>query len=74
MEGLEAYGPCNTGHNHSAAIFRDVVRVGTATYMQLSYNDGASAWTHTLNIQHQDRSRQLITVINGEWCLPDILE
>lgn len=74
MIGLEAYGPCNTGHNHSAAILRDVVRVGTATHMQLSYNDGASAWTQTLNIQHYDRSRQLITVINGEWCLSDILE
>lgn len=73
MVGLEAYGPCNTGHNHSAAILREVVRVGTATHMQLSYNDGASAWTQTLNIQHYDRSRQLITVINGEYCLPDIL-
>lgn len=74
MAGLEAYGPCTTGHNHSAAILRDVVRVGTATYMQLSYNDGASAWTHTLNIQQRDGARQLITVINGEWCLPDILK
>lgn len=74
MVGLEAYGPVNAGHNHSAAILRDVVRVGTATYMQLSYNDGASAWTHTLNIQHLDGSRQLITAINGEWCLPDILK
>lgn len=73
MAGLEAYGPVNAGHNHSGAILRDVVRVGTATYMQLSYNDGASAWTHTLNIQHYDGARQLITVINGEFCLPDIL-
>lgn len=73
MAGLEAYGPCNTGHNHSAAILRKVVRVGTATHLQLSYNDGASAWTQTLNIQHKDKSRQLITVINGEFCLKDIL-
>lgn len=73
LAGLEVYGPVNVGHTHSAAIFREVVRVGTATGMQLSYNDGASAWTHTLNIQHYDGSRQLITVVNGEWCLPDIL-
>jgi hypothetical protein len=73
MVGLEAYGPVNAGHNHSGAILRNVVRVGTATYMQLSYNDGASAWTHTLNIQHEDGARQLITVIDGEWCLGDIL-
>lgn len=69
MAGLEAYGPCNTGHNHSAAILRDVCRVGTATHPQLSYNDGASGWTQTLLIQHFDKSRQLITVINGEWRL-----
>lgn len=74
MAGLEAYGPVNAGHNHSAAIFRDVVRVGTATHLQLSYNDGPSTWTQTLNIQHRDGSRQLITAINGEWCLPDILK
>lgn len=74
MAGLEAYGPVSTGHNHSGAILRRVVRVGTATFMQLSYNDGASAWTHSLNIQHDDGARQLITVINGEWCLADILD
>lgn len=74
MAGLEAYGPSNSGHNHSAAILRESVRVGTATHAQLSYNDGASAWTQTLNIQHYDASRQLITVINGEWCLSDILK
>lgn len=73
LEGLEDYGLCNTGHTHSAAIFRGVVRVGTATVMQLGYNVGASAWTNTLNIQHYDGARQLITVIDGEWCLPDIL-
>ena len=74
LEGLETYGPCNTGHNHAAASQREVCRVGTATLMQLIYNDGASAWTHTMLIQHYDKSRQLITVINGEWCLPDILK
>lgn len=74
MAGLEAYGPVNAGHNHSGAILRRVVRVGTATFMQLSYNDGASAWTHSLNIQHEDSARQLITVINGEFCLSDILD
>lgn len=71
MAGLEAYGPVNAGHNHSAAIFRDVVRVGTATHTQLSYNDGASAWTQTFNVQHYDGARQLITVIYGEFCLAD---
>jgi hypothetical protein len=65
----ECYGSCNVGHNHSAAVFRSVFRVGTGTKLQLSYNDGASAWTQTHLIQHKDGSRQLITNINGEWRL-----
>lgn len=67
----ECYGACNVGHNHSAAIFRSVYRVGTSTHLQLSYNDGPSAWTQTHLIQHRDGSRQLINLINGEWRLDD---
>lgn len=74
MVGMEAYGSCTVGHSHSAAILRNVVRVGTATHLQLPYNDGASAWTQTLCIQHWDGARQLISVIDGEFCLPDMLE
>lgn len=67
----ECYGAANVGHNHSAAIFRSVYRVGTGTKLQLSYNDGPSAWTQTHLIQHKDGSRQLIHTILGEWRLED---
>jgi hypothetical protein len=67
----DCYGAANVGHNHSAAIFRSVYRVGTGTTLQLSYNDGPSAWTNTHLIQHKDGSRQLITNIDGEWRLKD---
>lgn len=67
----ECYGAANVGHNHSAAIFRSVYRVGTGTKLQLGYNDGPSAWTQTHLIQHADGARQLITNINGEWRLED---
>lgn len=67
----ECYGAANVGHNHSAAIFRSVFRVGTGTKLQLSYNDGPSAWTNTHLIQHKDGSRQLIHSIFGEWRLED---
>jgi hypothetical protein len=66
----ECYGACNVGHNHSASIFRSVFRVGTTSYKNLSYNHGASSWTHTHLIQHRNGSRQLITSIFGEWRLP----
>lgn len=67
----ECYGASNVGHNHSAAIFRSVCRVGTGTKLQLSYNDGPSGWTQTHLIQHEDGSRQLIHNIDGEWRLED---
>lgn len=67
----ECYGAANVGHNHSAAVFRSVYRVGTGTKLQLSYNDGPSAWTQTHLIQHRDGSRQLIHNIFGEFCLKD---
>lgn len=67
----ECYGAANVGHNHSAAIFRSVYRVGTSTKLQLGYNDGPSAWSQTHLIQHVDGSRQLITNIFGEWRLID---
>lgn len=72
MAGLEeCYGPGNFGHNHSAAIWRDVFRVGTLTHLQLSYNDGPSSWTQTILIQHRDGARQLINNIMGEFRLED---
>lgn len=67
----ECYGAANVGHNHSAGIFRSVFRVGTSTHLQLSYNDGPSAWTQTHLIQHKNGSRQLITNIYGQWRLED---
>lgn len=67
----DCYGASNTGHNHSAGIFRSAWRVGTGTKLKLSYNDGPGAWSQTHLIQHKDGSRQLITNINGEYRLKD---
>jgi hypothetical protein len=67
----DCYGAANVGHNHSAAIFRSVFRHGTSTKLQLSYNDGPSAWTMTHTVQHRNGSRQLITNIKGKWRLED---
>lgn len=72
MAGLEeCYGSGNFGHNHSAGIWRDIYRVGTLTKMQLGYNHGPGAWTHTILIQHHDGFRQLVNNIGGEWRLED---
>lgn len=70
MQGIEkAYGAANVGHTHSAAILRGVFRVGTSSFLKVSYNKGPSSWTQTHLIQHENGSRQLINCIRGEWRL-----
>lgn len=66
-----AYSRVTHGHNHSGALWRGVVRVGTMSKLRLSYNKGPSSWTHSNCIQHYNGSRQLITIINGKSHLDD---
>ena len=70
LAGLErCYGSVNAAHNHSAGILRNVFRVGTKSFLKVSYNDGPSAWTQTDLVQHTNGSRQLITYIDGEFTI-----
>lgn len=68
LAGIEkSYGAANVGHTHSAGILRRVFRVGTTSFLKMSYNNGPSSWTQTHLIQHPDGSRQLINCINGKF-------
>lgn len=68
MTGLErAHGNCVVGHAHSAAILRNVWRVGTSTVLRMDYNVGASTWTQTHCLVYPNGSRQLINFIDGRW-------
>lgn len=70
LQGIEkAYGAANVGHTHTAGILRGVFRVGTSSFLKVSYNKGPSSWTQTHLIQHENGSRQLINCINGKWRL-----
>lgn len=75
LTGLENIGPCSAMHNHCAGIRRDVFRGGTSTYLRadkIGYIEGASSWTQTCIIEHENGSRQLINAIFGEWTIdPD---
>lgn len=72
MVGLSnCYGKGNFGHNHSGGVFKDIFRAGTKTKMDVGYNHGPGAWTHSDVIQHKDGSRQLITYIDGEFTIKD---
>ncbi|MCG3175441.1 MAG: hypothetical protein MOGMAGMI_00370 [Candidatus Omnitrophica bacterium] len=68
LMGLEkAYGAVNAGHTHTAGILRSVFRVGTTSFLKVSYNNGPSSWTQTHLIQHTNGSRQLINCIEGKF-------
>ena len=66
---FKAYGKSVYGHCHHSEIWHQAMSVGTSTYMRLGYNKGASSWDHTQCIVYKDGTRQLVSVINGEWRL-----
>ena len=63
----KSYGNCIIGHSHSAAIMRNVWRVGTSTLLKVDYNKGPSSWTHAHCLIYNDGSRQMINIIEGKW-------
>jgi len=65
----DCYGPCSVGHNHSGAVWRNIFRAGTLEFLRAGYNHGPGAWTFSNIVQHENGSRQLITIINGLWSL-----
>jgi hypothetical protein len=68
LSSLErAYRKAVVGHSHTAAILRDIFRVGTSSYLKQDYNEGPSSWTHTHCSIYKNGTRQLITIINGKW-------
>ena len=68
LKGLEeSYGPIMVGHSHTAGIKGQAWQVGTSTHLVLSYNQGASSWTHTHGLVFSNGNRQLVNCINGKF-------
>ena len=63
----DAYGSVIYGHTHTPNILRNAWCVGTSTFLQLSYNKGASSWLNTSAIVYSNGVRQLINKIDGSW-------
>ena len=59
----ESVGPCNLGHIHTPAIWRNVWRAGTSTHLKLGYNDGPSSWLWSHILVYPDGRRQLYNII-----------
>ncbi len=69
MRSVEnAFGSAIVGHGHAPQRLRKVDMVGTCQFLNVEYNEGdVSSWVNSLAIMHQDGSRQIINVINGQW-------
>lgn len=65
----KSYGSCVTAHSHTPGIRGLAWRVGTSSYLRLSYNDGPSSWMHCSCLIYPNGARQLINSIEGKWKL-----
>jgi len=55
------------GHSHSAQIKYGCYQLGTFSYLNLPYANGASTWTQTFVVIYPNGKRQMIDIINGKW-------
>lgn len=70
LERLEkSFGDAIGGHSHTAGKKRRARRVGTSTKLREDYAQGPISWTNTHAIINEDKSVQLINIINGKYRL-----
>jgi hypothetical protein len=56
------------GHDHAAAIFETIWRVGTATFRTAFYvSNPATNWTNTHGLIYENGQRQLMNIVKGRW-------
>ncbi len=57
----------NVGHSHSARIHQGCWQAGTNSQIDLGYNQGLSAWTHSDIITYPNSKRAMVTFFAGKW-------
>lgn len=57
----------NVGHSHAAGITQGCYQAGTNSEMDLGYNKGLSAWTHSDIITYTNGKRAIVTFFRGKW-------
>lgn len=57
----------NIGHSHAAGIKDGVYQAGVSGKLDMGYNVGGSAWSHSHIITYQNGKRAIITLKNGKW-------
>lgn len=59
------------GHSHTPCIQEGCFQAGTSTPLRLEYTHGPSSWLNTHVVVYASGKRSLITIIEGQWRLPD---
>lgn len=59
------------GHSHTPCIQEGCFQAGTSTPLKLEYTKGPSSWLNSHVVIYASGKRSLITIIAGEWKLPD---
>lgn len=54
-------------HSHHAGIYGPAWQGGTSSKMDLGYNDGPGAWSHTHILVHRNGKRQVVTMFAEKW-------
>jgi hypothetical protein len=52
---------------NSPSVIAGTWVVGTASLLQMEYNDGPSSWMHAHCVIHKNGKRQMIFIIDGDW-------
>jgi hypothetical protein len=66
-----AYGAGMSGHAHTPQIRGRMFQVGHSSEKRHGYNKGISTWLNTRGVVWPGGQCQLVTVINGRYCLDD---
>jgi len=57
----------NVGHSHAASIKDGVYTAGVLGNLDMKYNKGADAWSHSNIITYPNGKRSIVTIKNGKW-------
>ena len=56
----------NRGHPHKASIYDGVYTVGCGCLLDMEWNRGQSAWSHTFTVTYKNGKRTHVTIWNGK--------
>lgn len=57
----------NIGHSHAAGIKDAVYQSGVSGKLDMGYNVGGSAWSHSHILTYPNGKRAIVTLKNGKW-------